>query len=152
MIKAYCLPGHNLFRGPRPKSFQELKDSRIDICITLQSGVFEEFHDDTFEAELSQDFGITQVCIPMSDITAPKEHEARKFLRTIDYFKGKNIYVHCKKGKDRTGFMCALFEVNRSGLGGNEAIKRMIALGFNTKIYSWTWIPRLKEFMKRADL
>ena len=138
--------GDKLWRGPRPASFQDLKDLGVDVCITLQSGAYEEFHDDHFEAEIASDFGIEQVCIPCSDITAPKDHEVLKFLRSVD--KAKLAYVHCLHGKDRTGFMCAVYRMQIQAFPFKNAVSEMFSFGFH-KLPYLLWLPKLKKWEKR---
>lgn len=132
-----------LYRGPRPKSFADLHKQGFDMCITLQSGVFEEIHDDEFESQLGLDFGIKHVSIPCSDFGAPQPHEVEKFLRALNY--GSKIYVHCLHGKDRTGFMCAVYRMRHCRWTYAQAKSEMFARGFH-KFWYWYWLKDLKKW------
>ncbi len=133
-----------LFRGPRPPSFEDLQAHGIERVITLQSGFFEDLHDDKFETEFGLDFGIEHIHIPCSDWAAPKDHEVEKFLKATSD-KSKKTYFHCLHGKDRTGFMAAVYRMVIKKWSYSEAKAEMFSLGFHKFPYLF-WLPALKKW------
>lgn len=136
----------NLWRGPRPTSYQELRDQGFDMVIDLESGIYQTFHDDEYEKELSLRFGIQQIVIPCSDITPPRLDQVAKFLDAINY--AHKVYVHCLHGNDRTGFMCAVFRMRIQNWSYVQAEQEMFDLGFH-KIPYLLWLGSLTAY---ADL
>lgn len=137
----------HLFRGPRPKSMKQLQDTGFKRIITLQSGFHEEFHDDLFEAEYAPDFDIHHVVIPCSDFRSPQKHEVLKFLKASKDLDVKT-YVHCLHGKDRTGFMCAVYRMTAMKWDYNSAKREMLEYGFHTWAY-WFWYSNLKKWEQK---
>lgn len=138
-----------LFRGPRPKSLSELSDFKR--VIDLQSGVFEDLHEDQYEIDkksgkftrpVVQDFSL-------SNIFPPKNKLVWGILAALEFVHEFNpnyrVYIHCLRGKDRTGFICAAFRMQYQGWNYRKAVDEMLSLGFNKWIYFW-WIPFLKQY------
>jgi protein tyrosine phosphatase (PTP) superfamily phosphohydrolase (DUF442 family) len=62
----------------------------------------------------------------------PKEHQIGQFFDIIHKSKG-GIYVHCLHGKDRTGLMTFLYEIEVLKTKSDKAIKNMINFGLHVK-------------------
>ncbi len=138
----------NLYRGPRPDSYVYLEACGITKCISLQSGFMEEVKDDNLEKELPGHYGVEQLVITCSDIIAPRQHEVLKFLRAVDFFGAHKTYVHCLHGKDRTGFMIAVFRMRILGWSYDRAVEEMYQYGFHKWPYQWLlrWTEELKKY------
>lgn len=143
LVKISRIDDH-LFRGPRPKTMKHLQELGFKRVITLQSGMYEEFHDDLFETEYAPDFGLDHVVIPCSDFRSPQKHEVLKFLKAS---KDKDVktYVHCLHGKDRTGFMSAVYRMTAMQWDYESAKDEMLKLGFHKWAY-WFWYKELKKW------
>ena len=132
-----------LFRGPRPKSFADLKEKGITKVINLQSGFHEELHDDEYEKENAADFGIVEYNISCSDLLPPKEWQVDKVLKIIQ--QPGVTYIHCLHGKDRTGYMCAAYRMAVEGWDFRESLVEMFNHGFH-KVPYLIWVPTLKKY------
>ena len=133
-----------LFRGSRPESFQDLCEEGISLVINLQSGAHEFFKDDKYEFESAAEFGIIELNLKCGDVFAPSAEEVSDFLDAINSHSGK-AYVHCLHGKDRTGFMCAIYRMKVQGWTFEESIKEMFDLGFHKVPYIF-WLKELKKY------
>lgn len=136
--------GKNLWRGPRPKSWQVLKDQGIEVAFKLQSGAHEEFYDDLLEKEEASEYGITLVNIPCSDFLPPKIWQLEKFLRLLRVYSDRNCYVFCRHGKDRTGVFSAAFKMVIQGWSWKMAESDMFENGFHKLPYV-LWLPFVKR-------
>lgn len=58
----------------------------------------------------------------------PKASLDKFFKLTSD---GVPTYLHCKRGKDRTGAIIAAFQIKKQGLAPNKALEVMRSFGFN---------------------
>lgn len=141
----------SFYRGVRPKSHKELVDMGVKTVIVLQSGFSEEIHDDQYEKELPRDFGIESVSIACSDFFPPKDHEVRKAMRaiTLASHENKSVYIHCLHGKDRTGFMCAVYRMKYCGWSYKQAKREMFSYGFHKFPYL-TWLPTLSKWERKS--
>lgn len=130
---------------PHDQAFlDELKARGVTTIINLQSGIYQKFHKDFYEtADLSY-FKVVE--IPCSDFCPPRFDQWQKLLSEV--YKSKNkTYVHCLHGKDRTGFMCAMYQMRVKKMPYDKAIKEMFDFGFHKSIYLW-WLCSLKQFSK----
>lgn len=137
----------NLYRGPRPSTvekIEELKALGITTILNLQSGVYETFHDDYYESKCHE-LGMNTFRIHCSDISPPTETQVKRFLSVIDLTS--KTYVHCLHGVDRTGYMCAVYRIERQNWSWAAAVKEMFAMGFHKWPYLW-WIWVLKIYGK----
>jgi tyrosine-protein phosphatase SIW14 len=136
-----------LYRGPRPKSLRELRDKGIINVINLQSGIYELLHRDQYEGEQARFLGMTEFDFGLSDFSPPKETEVREIVRTIQFCQdlGEPVYVHCKHGKDRTGYVIAAYRIIMQGWSFNAAVQEMYEHGFHKFPYI-LWVPSLKKY------
>src|SRR4051812_48335547 len=106
-----------LFRGPRPKSLEELKANKITTIIDLETGAYEKFHNDWYETaghELWEN-GINLIRFPLFDIWPPNRYQICWIFAEIDKasLRPGSILIHCKSGVDRTGFVVAAWRMYR---------------------------------------
>lgn len=135
-----------LYRGPRPQSFKGLHFGGFTDVINLQSGAYEKLHNDQYEGEKASDWGMVEHNIPCSDVTPPTAEQVRDFLRIIQEAEGL-VYVHCLHGKDRTGFLCAVYRMLHQHWTFKEAVKEMFEIGFHKMPYLW-WLFELRTWSK----
>lgn len=116
----------------------------VKTIINLEQGWFEVFHDEVYEEdEWAEKLKLTIKHIPLSSIRAPTRTEVDDFLYEVSCGLNKgSVLFHCKKGKDRTGFMAATYRMRCQQWSKEEAVDEMIELGFNTTLYSH-WIQHV---------
>lgn len=138
------VPG--LFRGPRPKDPEILLDWGINVVINLQSGFFQATQADEYERFDFYGNNITRVDIPMSNFWPPKAWEIVQAFRAIAKAKaeGKNTYIHCMSGVDRTGYLCAVYRMQQCGWSYKEALKEWIDEGRH--FWFWWWKHSLEKW------
>lgn len=156
-----------IYRGPRPPSLQWLEEQGFGCVIDLQSGTYEAVTDDQYEREKLDpnrrlaifDFNLSNIFPPQRNQVSyiitllMRLQEAKINMQYVDSFgntvgskeiENKKIYIHCLRGKDRTGFVCAAFKMRYMCTSYESAVKEMDSLGFNNLFY-WWW----KFFLKR---
>jgi len=79
--------------------------------------------------------GIHYVQIPIRaglfGSTAPTKEEVALFLSVVSDSSQRPVFIHCRRGKDRTGAMAAIYRIQASGWTKDEALREMLTLGFN---------------------
>lgn len=133
----------NLWRGPRPESFNELREKGFERVISLQSGSEEYLTDSLYEMQDPEDFGIQFIEIPCSNIFPPSNEEVSEFLLYLENYDIKT-YVHCHSGVDRTGFMIAAWRMSALHWPFHAAYSEMKKLGRHWW-FGW-WKYRLKTW------
>ena len=113
----------DLYRGAQPtaKGIEQLKDIGIKTIINLRSA-----HSDKDE--------IGQIDIGYESINFKPWHveqeDIKRFLAIVTDKTKTPVFVHCKYGADRTGFMCAVYRIAVCGWEKQAAIDEMVNGGF----------------------
>src|SRR4030042_3868966 len=112
-----------LYRGAQPtiEGMEGLKELGIKTIVNLRS-----FHSDREEIA---DSGLSYEHIYMKTWNA-EDKEVVRFLKIVTDPNRTPILVHCQRGADRTGTMCALYRIAVQGWGKEEAIAEMTEGGF----------------------
>ena len=64
-----------------------------------------------------------------ADTPTPEQIDA--FLRLAADPARRPLFLHCRKGKDRTGAMTAIYRMERQGWRSSDAVEEMNAFGFH---------------------
>ena len=113
----------NLFRGAQPThaGMLQLKTMGIKTVLSLRG-----MHDDD---EFVEGTDLTKARIRFHT-WHPEEEDMLKFLKLVNDPAGLPMFVHCKRGIDRTGTMVAIYRVCVQGWSKEEAIREMTQGGF----------------------
>ncbi len=135
-----------LYRGPRPANPNDLLDKKIGAIISLESGLWDLATNDEYENFDFYKFKIAQISIGLSDFMPPTKNEINRALEAIEYFRsrGVRVYVHCKSGVDRTGFIMAVYRMKKEGWTFKEAHAEWVTRGRHFW-YFW-WKSELKKY------
>lgn len=128
----------NLYRGaqPTPEGMKALKAMGIKTVVNLRS-----FHSD------QTNVGLKGIRVEMKPWHATEE-EAVEFLKIVTNTNNLPVFVHCQRGADRTGTMCAMYRIAVCGWTKQDAIKEMKEGGFE---FSPVW-KNLVHFIETADV
>jgi protein tyrosine phosphatase (PTP) superfamily phosphohydrolase (DUF442 family) len=131
----------NLYRGAQPtaEGMKELKAMGIRTVINLRA-----FHSDKDKVESA---GMKSVRFETKPWHA-EEEDVIGFLKVVSDTNNLPAFVHCQRGADRTGMMCAMYRVAVCGWTKQEAIAEMKNGGFD---FSPAW-KNLVEFVEKADV
>lgn len=78
-----------------------------------------------WEAERLKNFGIRQIAIPWSGWDKPQDKDIEKFLEVMSASGLRPIYVHCKRGSERTGTAMAVWRISACGWPVQKAYEEM---------------------------
>jgi protein tyrosine/serine phosphatase len=112
----------SVYRGAEPtaEGIQQLKKLGVRTVIDLRSS---GSPDDV------QGTGMTYVHIPAT-AWQPDEKTVVRFLQIVTDAGQSPVFVHCQRGADRTGMMCAIYRVAVQGWSKDQAIDEMTHGGF----------------------
>jgi protein tyrosine/serine phosphatase len=85
----------------------------------------------TAERAWAKAASITQISSPMSGGWTPNDRQVDQLLATLADPAKRPLYVHCKKGMDRTGVIVALHRVINEQWTPTAAAHERDAIGFN---------------------
>jgi protein tyrosine/serine phosphatase len=113
-----CVNG-KLFRGAQPteEGIKELARRGIKTIIDLR----DLDKNAKTEARLAQGAGIKFYNIPLSNWLGPGDAKIEEILRIIDASGNDSVFVHCKRGADRTGTVIAIYRISHNGWTAEQA-------------------------------
>ena len=79
--------------------------------------------------------GMSVVEIPLHallDSDPPTDDDLKAFFDVVLDPARRPVFVHCARGKDRTGTMCAVYRMEVHGWTAERAFEEMRSLGFHT--------------------
>ena len=131
----------NLYRGAQPtaEGMKQLKMLGIRTVINLRA-----FHSDKDEVAGT---GLKSVRFETKPWHA-EEEDVVGFLKFVTDTNNLPVFVHCQRGADRTGLMCAMYRIVACGWSKPEAIDEMKNGGFD---FNPAWHD-LVGFIEKADI
>ncbi len=118
-----------LFRGASPSddAVRELKDLGIGMIVDLRENGPEREH----EKQLAEKLGLRYEHIPLARIEAPTRDEMQTILTMLMNEKSAKIFVHCMRGKDRTGTVIACYRIQHDGWDNLRALREARSYGMS---------------------
>jgi protein tyrosine phosphatase (PTP) superfamily phosphohydrolase (DUF442 family) len=131
----------NLYRGAQPTAagMKQLQAMGIKTVINLRA-----FHSDKDEVVGT---GLKSVRFETTPWHA-EEEDVVGFLKMVADTNNLPVFVHCQRGADRTGTMCAMYRIVVCDWTKEEAIAEMKNGGF---AFSPVW-RNLVTFIEKADI
>jgi tyrosine-protein phosphatase SIW14 len=109
-----------LYRGaqPQPGGIKRLAELGIKSIVDLR-GEDDRSHAERKEAEAA---GVRYFNIALPGLSAPSEEQVAKIMKVIDTPDYQPVFVHCKRGSDRTGTIVACYRIDSEGWTAERAI------------------------------
>jgi protein tyrosine/serine phosphatase len=110
----------HLLRGaePSPVAMQELGAAGVKLVIDLR----EPGKGTETEKQLAQKLGMRYVNIPFPPLSAPKPEQVGGVLKLLVENDSETVFVHCRRGKDRTGTVIACYRIQHDGWPNDRAL------------------------------
>jgi tyrosine-protein phosphatase SIW14 len=120
----------NIFRGAQPadEAWPHLAKLGVKVVIDLRRDG-EGDHSVAAEAKAVEAAGMRFVHVPMNGLVAPTEEQVAKVLTL--FHSGEKVFVHCKKGKDRTGTVIACYRILHDKWENKKALAEANSLGMH---------------------
>src|ERR1700686_1811056 len=92
----------HVYRGAQPTNsgFKDLAELGIKTVVDLRD-IGE--HSQADERKVVTDLGMRYISIPMQGMSSPKKEQGAAVLRLLNDTTSEPVFVHCKRGADRTG-------------------------------------------------
>ncbi len=118
-----------IFRGgqPTPKGFQELARLGIKTVIDLR----EPGSRSRTEERIVEAAGMRYVSVPMRGFHTPTAEQIAKVLSLFNDSSAAPVFVHCRKGADRTGTVVACYRISHDGWENTHALAEARSLGMS---------------------
>ena len=136
----------HVYRGAQPdkEGFDFLTKLGVKTVINLR----ESDARSRMEERLVTAAGMRYLNVPMTGLTPPTDAEIGKILGVLENENPGPVFVHCKRGADRTGAVIAAYRIDHDGWDNDRALKEAMARGM-----SFLQLPRqgyIRSFQRRA--
>ena len=145
-IKNFYQVDSHVYRGAQPSNegLQYLAKLGVKTVIDLREA------DGRSKAEESvvTAAGMKYVNVPMTGLKAPTEAETSRILAILEDETAGPVFVHCKRGADRTGAIIAAYRIDHEGWDSTRALSEAMERGM-----SFFQLPRqsyIRNFQPRV--
>ena len=116
----------HVFRGGQPtaEGWHSLAKLGVRTVIDLRRT---DEHSPEAEAQLVEAAGMSYVNVPMKGVVAPTDEQISMILSLLD--SKELVFVHCKRGADRTGAVIACYRIAHDRWGRKQALQEAKSLG-----------------------
>lgn len=134
-----------VFRGPHPQESDLYELSRMGIKTVLS---LEDNPEVVAEEEnVCRSLNINFVNVPLSELFPPSPGNLKQAVSVIRQNRNHGIYIHCRRGIDRTGYVIASFRMLVEKCALDTAYKECCDHGHSPLVYFF-WKHSLKEISR----
>jgi tyrosine-protein phosphatase SIW14 len=129
-----------LYRGaqPRAEGMQRLVALGIKTIVNLRAADERS----RLEEREALALGLRYFNIPMEGLDRPSDEQIERALALINDASNQPVFVHCKRGADRTGTVIAIYRIKHDGWSGEAALRE-------AKRYGLSWVEfGMKDYIK----
>ncbi len=115
----------DLYRGgmPREDGFRFLKKMGIKTVVN--------FRNDNDEKSLVESLGMKHVHIPLTASRGIADFYIQEFFKVVNNPANYPVFVHCRRGADRTGTMIAFYRIAFEGWDPEQAYREARNIGLH---------------------
>ena len=119
-----------IYRGGQPvaEGWNQLAKLGVKTVVDLRRP---NEHSTADEERVVKALGMRYVNVPMNGIVAPSEEQLTKVLAVLNSAEGGPVFVHCRRGADRTGTVLACYRMGHDGWNNKKAFKEAKSLGMS---------------------
>ncbi|HUA82526.1 MAG TPA: tyrosine-protein phosphatase [Bryobacteraceae bacterium] len=119
-----------LYRGGQPTEdgFENLASLGVKTVIDLR-GIGE--HSQAREQGWVQADGMHYLSVPLGQLSAPHDADVAKTLAILNNSTGAPVFIHCRRGADRTGTIIACYRIEHDHWDNRKALKEARGYGMS---------------------
>ena len=112
----------HIYRGGQPsdEGLQALAKLGVKTILDLRR---EDEHSTKAEAQAVEAAGMRYVNVPMVGVVAPSDEQISKVLNLLDSNTEGPVFVHCRRGADRTGTVIACYRIAHDHWENQKALE-----------------------------
>jgi uncharacterized protein (TIGR01244 family) len=126
----FHIVNENLYRGGQPKTggLEKLSELGMKTIINLRG----DSDETRAEGREALRLGMRYFNIPMSSAGRPTDEQVKRVIEIIEEKEKAPVFVHCRRGSDRTGAIIAIYRIEKDGWTAERAIEEAnrYGLGF----------------------
>jgi tyrosine-protein phosphatase SIW14 len=119
-----------VYRGAQPtdRGFQDLAQLGIRTVVDLRD-IGE--HSQADEQKIVTGLGMRYVSIPMHGLSTPESTKVAAVQALFNDTNSGPVFVHCKRGADRTGMVIAVYRISHDGWDNKKALSEAKSNGMS---------------------
>jgi tyrosine-protein phosphatase SIW14 len=119
-VRNFAEVNDHLYRGGAPTNIglEELAAMHVSMIIDLR----EPGEGVDFEKQAVKGLGMKYINIPFRPFSAPTQEQMDQVLSLLLHGDSERIFVHCRRGKDRTGTVIACYRMQHDGWDKRAAL------------------------------
>src|SRR5579862_9293675 len=120
----------HVYRGAQPTNsgFKDLAALGIKTVVDLRD-IGE--HSQADEQKVVTDLGMRYVSIPMKGMSTPKDDQVAAVQALFNDATNGPVFVHCKRGADRTGMVIAVYRIAHDQWENKKALNEAKSYGMS---------------------
>jgi protein tyrosine/serine phosphatase len=120
-IRNFSPVNDHLYRGgqPTPDGFQALAKAKVSLVIDLR----EPSEGTEAERRLVEGLGMQYLDVPLPRLSAPSQDQMKRVLSLLIPDDNGRVFLHCWRGKDRTGTVIACYRIQHDGWTAQRALQ-----------------------------
>ena len=120
----------HVYRGGQPTNsgFQDLAQLGIKTVVDLRD-IGE--HSQADEQKAVTDLGMRYVSIPMHGMSTPRDNQVAAVQALFNDTASGPVFVHCKRGADRTGMVVAVYRISHDQWENKKALGEAKSYGMS---------------------
>ncbi len=118
-----------IYRGGQPTEagIKKLKqDFNIKTVINLRGADERAKREESWAKQA----GINFINVPQHNWFGPKDEKIEKIFSLINAAENQPVFIHCKRGSDRTGTIIAVYRITHDGFTAKQANEEAGKFGF----------------------
>ena len=110
----------SLYRGAQPteEGFQRLKELGIKTIINLRAEDELGFS----EKEAVERLGLRYHNVALPGLSRPGDEQVARVMGIIEAPENGPVFIHCRRGSDRTGTIAAIYRISHEGWTADQAL------------------------------
>ena len=119
----------HVYRGaqPTPEGFRNLSKLGIKTVVDLRGSE----HSEAAEKKIVEADGMRYVSIPMRGMSTPTDQQISGALKLIDDPASGPVFIHCRRGADRTGAVIACYRISHDHWDSGRAVDEANTFGMS---------------------